>query len=273
MHSVAVGFERHLVVVEAEDERVIDRVRRSFRQLLVTGPSDSVEVIRLQPSVGGYELTLDGEQVFEHADIGEVVRLLRHEIIGSFVRRRPDLLWLHAGATVRDGKAVLFVGPYGRGKSTLVTQLCLRGWRYASDDIVPVNLATQHILAFPLTPIVREDIGEEPPHERLTELRKIRISLPDSAFHRDPVPIGAVVLPCYRIGVGARLEPYSPAAVALDIVREGINAEENAAATVALCARLVDQVPVMPITFSDPEAAADLVEARLQATERRALSR
>lgn len=261
--SVSVCYLGHQVVVRAEKERVVQRVAHSFAAMLAAGPALSCEVLEIRPDGENHVLLCDGAPVFVDADPGEVQRTLRHEIIRAFVRAHPHLLWLHAGAAVRDGRAVLFVGPYGRGKSTLVTRLCARGWSYVSDDVVPVDLCAGRVLPFPLTPIVREAVAEELPPERVSELRKVKVALPRERYHRDPVPIGGVVLPAYRAGVGARAQPYSPAAVALDIVREGINREQHGQASVALCARLVGEVPVLPLLFSDAEAAADLVEQRL----------
>lgn len=257
--SLLLGQLDHQVVIEADDECVTKRVSRSFREMLKSSRSGPYELLEVRRGERGHELRRNGVEVFNDVELSEVQRALRHEIIQSFVRARPDLLWLHAGAAVLNGRALLFVAPYGRGKSTLVTQLCARGFSYASDDIVPVDLSSGRILPFPLTPFVRENIDTELPGDRVAELRKYPVSLPPSAFLTDPVLIGAIVLPTYRVGSIARLEPYSPAAAALDIMRQVINSGRHGEATVALCSRLVTQVPILPLVFSDAGAAADLI--------------
>lgn len=262
--SVAVEFLGHQVVVSADDERVIRRVASNFEAMRpVGGPAPSQEVLEFRRRGNVYELLREGMPISSAPEKSEAQRMLRHEIIQSFVRVHPHLLWLHAGAAILHGRAVLFVGSYGRGKSTLVTHLCARGWRYASDDIVPVDLVTHRILPFLLTPVVRQDIGRQLPRERLTELQKMKISLPASAHHRESASIGAIVLPTYRSGAAASFKPYSPSTVALDIIREGINCGRHGETTVKLCARLINEVPVLPLVFSDAHAAADLVEQSL----------
>lgn len=263
MNSLVVGYLGHQVMVEAEDERVLRRVRMSFSELLDNSPSNSRDVIRLQRANGLFQLTVNGEPVFEHEELWEVAHIVRHEIIDSFIAAHPHLLWLHAGAAVHDGEAVLFVGPFGHGKSTLVTRLCSRGWSYVSDDIVPVDLSSGYILSFPLTPIVRENPGVELPREKIGDIRKVKVSLRPSSFHREPAPIAGVVTPNYSAGVGARLNDYSPAELALSIVKSGINSEENAQAAVAFCSWLVGRVPVLSLTYSDPDEAADVIIERL----------
>ena len=267
--GVGVEFLGHQVEVHAGDEGVVRQVAASFREMPATGPPGSREVLEVSQGGDAYEVLRDGVSVLRTRERSEVQRALRHEIIQSFIRVHPHLLWLHAGAAVLHRRAVLFVGPYGRGKSTLVTELCRRGWQYASDDVVPVDLSSHRILPFPLTPLVRQDVGRQLPRERVTELRKVKVPLPASALCRDPAPIGGIVLPAYSSGVVARLEPYSPSAVALDIVREGINRGDHGQALVMLCARLVSEVPILPLTYSDAGAAADLVEAAAEEGARR----
>jgi len=47
---------------------------------------------------------------------------------------------LHGGAVVRDGRAVLLLGPTGAGKSTLAVGATATGWTVLSDDLVAVRL-------------------------------------------------------------------------------------------------------------------------------------
>lgn len=256
---MVVGFRGHHVLVESDEKPVVRYIGESFRSLRPAGPVLSRETFQVRRAGDEFELTLDGERVFAHRDTREVARFLRHEIIDSFVRTHAELLWVHAGAAVLGGRALLFVGRFGRGKSTLVTRLCRRGWTYLSDDILPIDLATGEAIPFPLTPAVREGIGSELPNERISELRKLKVTLPRDSFHRGPVPIGGIVLPAYTAGVEARSDPYSPAAVTLDLVREGINKQMMPGEAVALCARLVNEVPVLAISYSDPDAATDLI--------------
>ncbi|PZF81017.1 hypothetical protein [Jiangella anatolica] len=60
------------------------------------------------------------------------------------IERAPRLL-LHTGAVARDGRAVLFPGESGTGKSTMVAACLRRGFGYLSDELVAVEPDTGHV--------------------------------------------------------------------------------------------------------------------------------
>lgn len=60
---------------------------------------------------------------------------------GSYLRQVRPLLWslqgqavFHGGAVSRDGRAIAFLGPSGRGKSTLTAACAARGLAFLTDD-------------------------------------------------------------------------------------------------------------------------------------------
>jgi hypothetical protein len=264
MARVILRYGSHSVEVVAGEERVLRRVRASFRQMLSEAASESADVLTVGRAESHYELRRGETSILTAAELLEVQKSLRHEIIRSFVSAHPDFLWLHSGAAARNGRGLLLVGRYGRGKSTLVTMLCHRGWHYLSDDVTPIDLQAGRAHPFPLTPIVREPVAEELPQERMGELRRWRVSLPRTSFARESVPVAGIVIPAFRTGAGVALRSFSPAALALDMVREGLNREDHGAQSVATFARLVSDVPVVALDFSDPAAAVDLIESQLR---------
>ena len=58
-------------------------------------------------------------------------------------------VFLHASAVLMGGAAVLFVGPTGRGKSTLAQAMIARGAQPHNDDVTPVELASGLAERFP----------------------------------------------------------------------------------------------------------------------------
>jgi hypothetical protein len=257
--DVRIGFRGHHVVVRADDELVAGRIAASFRELPATGTPRTVERLTVTGSDRLHRILVEDRVVYSNESLRLVRRMLRHEVIRSFVRAHPDLLWLHAGAAVRDGAAILFCGPFGRGKSTLVAELCARGWHYSSDDIAPIDFTTACVLPFPLRPTRRVPVDEELPHHRVQELRRVHVPVDPARIQREPAAIAGVVLPGYRLGSGAAAGTVAPAQTALGIVQEALNASVNPLQTVAFCARLVSEVRMLPLTYSDPVAAVDVV--------------
>jgi hypothetical protein len=262
--SVSLTYLGHEVQVRADTESTISRIRPSFERFIGNGSEGSREALTVVRQGAQHVLSVEGSPVVSSTSLREVQRTLRHEVIRSFVRAHPQLLWLHAGAVASEGRAVLFLGRYGRGKSTFTTELCARGWSYLSDDVVPVDVARGNVLPFPLTPVVRQQVDGELPPDGIKTLKRVKIPLPESALHREPVPIGGIVLPEFRHGVGAVIQPFSPAMVALDLVREGLNRDIHGAAAVTLAASIVDRAPVVSLHFSDVRLAADTLEQELR---------
>lgn len=60
------------------------------------------------------------------------------------IERSPRLL-LHAGAVALDGRAVLFPGESGTGKSTTVAACVRRGLGYLSDEMVALDLRSGEV--------------------------------------------------------------------------------------------------------------------------------
>jgi len=56
---------------------------------------------------------------------------------------------MHAAALERNGGVTLVVAPSGGGKSTTAWALLHRGFRYASDELAPIDLESGEVHGFP----------------------------------------------------------------------------------------------------------------------------
>ncbi|MEG1254493.1 hypothetical protein [Clostridium sp.] len=68
--------------------------------------------------------------------------LMKIYVLGSvlgFLLLQREVTAIHGGTVVIDGKAIVFTGERGAGKSTLTTALGQRGYSFVSDDIATVN--------------------------------------------------------------------------------------------------------------------------------------
>jgi hypothetical protein len=107
----------------------------------------------------------------------------------------------HASGVVFDGKAVLFAGPPGAGKSSLAATFVREGAQLLSDDAVALELKDGALLAHAGSTVLQLRSGED---ERLSEQARASLGEPtDSPFGKqryvsgdtpDPAPLGSVFL-------------------------------------------------------------------------------
>ncbi len=189
--------------------------------------------------------------------------LREHRIVSSAVctllAMRSDLV-LHASAVTVEGRAVLFCGPTGRGKSTLALTLGEAGHAVLGEDGVAISMGTEGPIAFPGARGVRVR-SLDPDGSRRTDL------VPDPAPHEPPpCPVAAIVLLGER-GEALAVEPLE-AARALALLTPNLThsgGHEAIAAAFGRLARLLHTVPVVRASLPEdldslPSAAADLLD-------------
>ena len=108
-----------------------------------------------EASAGWHRVHRDGELLYRTRDYRDLFLFLEWQLCGVAVRSRRYLL-LHAGMVVRRGRGVVLAGRSGAGKTTLVAALCLRGWRYVTDEILVVDPEGPAARPFPRSLLVRE---------------------------------------------------------------------------------------------------------------------
>ncbi len=228
---------------------------RWFYAMLEPQPSFIVHQVTISQSAGDY-IIQSGETV--HKAIREqfwLLQAVKYEIVMGLVRARPDLLWFHAGAVANDTGAVVFAAPGGSGKSTLVAWLCQQGWRYMSDDVLPLELATGNILPFPQTPRVRQNIGKLVSSDRLSEVPKFDVTLELDLICRSPLPIQAIVFPSFDRQISAQILPCSSGSAALELLRNCINFTDHKQAAIQQICEIVKYLPAFRLSFSNTERA------------------
>ena len=257
--TLHVGFGGSKVAVYSDAPEVLAGLKSIFREMLESEPTRTVERLEVQRRDGKYNVWGITEAYIEYGSLADTVERLRYEVVLRLIQARSDLIWLHAGAAAYRGSSVIILGPWGRGKSTLVTSLYANGWSYLSDDVVALDPNSGRAFPFPLTPMVREDPGEELPLERLSELRKTVVLLLPKRISRDPVPIRTVVFPVYRRGCHTELLPCSPATAALELLKNCLNFPSHRDAAVRYVCDLVRKVPAFRLSYSDGRLAAELI--------------
>jgi hypothetical protein len=184
----------------------------------------------------------------------------------AFALRLRGSVPLHASAVAIDGRARLFVGDSWAGKSSTAAAFSILGYPVLSDDIVRVDVVEGGLAACPSHP--RLNVWHDsatalyspdglPLHSDTFGKYFLDLDHAGYAFQATPVPIAAVYLLGGRSAAGespaTRALPPRDALVALVGHTYGsafLDRSMRAGEFDVLC-RLVDEVPVRELTFSD----------------------
>ena len=116
-------------------------------------PCRSCRGVDLRARRGGaacrYRVVVDGRVVARVDTPSAVAVHALHHLDELAVDGSGGALLFHAGAVERDGRVVMVLGVSGKGKSTLTAALVQRGFRYLSDEIVAVDIATGEVRPYP----------------------------------------------------------------------------------------------------------------------------
>ena len=257
--ALHIAFGSHQVAVYSEASEVLDGVERRFGHMLAPEPANVVRRLEVQQDGQAYSLAGHAEGYVERGALPDILRRLDYEVVLQLVEARPDLLWFHAGAAACGGGAVMFLGMWGQGKSTLVTSLYAQGWTYLSDDVVPLDPNSDRVIPFPQTPRVREDQGQEMPRYRLRRLQKAEVALDPERVCREALSVRALIFPQYDPDAPADLKPCSPAAATLELLQHCINFTSHRGAAVRYLGDLITRRPALRLSFSDGQQAASAV--------------
>lgn len=257
--TLYIAFDNHQVCVRSNIPKVLTGVERSFKAMLNLEPKQIVGQLEVWWQDGEYHLLEGSEASAKSKVLEDVLCWIKYEVVIHLIHARPDLLWLHAGAAAYQGSAVVVSGLSGRGKSTLVTSLCDRGWSYLSDDILPLDLNSGKVMPFPRTPEVRKNSGQELLPEQVQQLKQMAVELKPETVCPKAMPIKALVFPTYSLHFPTQLLPYSPATAALELLQNCVNFAKHKQTAVRHVCEVVKCLPTFSLTFNDGNFAAELI--------------
>lgn len=254
------------VEIRSEPGRVLDFLSANFHAMR-HGSGTPDRVYEIQARTGAHlRLTRLESQFDVYApDLGTLLYLLESDLVVQLQLLRPDLLFLHAAALERDGRAYLLVGRSGAGKSTTCWGLLRRGFRYLSDEMAPLALSGIRVLGYPHALCMKRapPSGFEVPGSALRTSRGLHVPLPESLVHPpdDPLPVAAVFLVEYD---PAAPEPsaraLSPAGTAARLYPQILNALAHEADGLAAAASLARQVPGILLQAAELGATCRLID-------------
>ena len=258
--SIVVRFGDAGVAVSTDQSDVAAEVRRIFAALLQPSAPRIVGRLHVSHAAGAYLVEGGGTVALEDGSFTDLVRCVRFQVIQLLVQARPDLLWLHAGAAAAGGRAVLFPGRRGSGKSSLVAAVCRHGWSYLSDDVVPLQLETGALLPFPQTAAVRPDPGRDMPEAWLRGPTKSLVPMASGCTATEPSRLAAIVFPEFRRGASAELRACSPAQAAAQLLGQCWNLAQHGETGVGAVCRIVAPLAAFRLTFGRVEDAVPCLD-------------
>lgn len=255
--KVYVTFETHQVAFQTDVPAILKSIEIGFQYMLTTEPCNLITEMEVQSKHNDYQLSVGGDLWATYPSIGETVQALHYEIPLQLIQERSDLLWLHAGAISNAKGAIIVSGASGKGKSTLVSQMCQRGWSFLSDDILPLDMQVSEVMPFPKTPMVRYSAEPDLPAELLRSLKKRRFV--PSKICEQPVPILAIIFPQYKHQAVESLVDCSPATATVRLLEHNLNFVRHREKAVAYLSRLLTTVPAYTLPFADGAKASEIV--------------
>ena len=255
-----IAFDGQQLTFATDVPEVSGYLERTYSAMLVRSATESVGRVDLLRRGNGF--VLKGKKEVDYAaPLERVFESIKQEVLLQFILARQDLMWIHAGAVEAGGKALLFAGPSGNGKSTMVTLLSERGWKFLSDDIAPIRMDANEVLPFPQTPRRRIHPRRELPPEAIGILDREAVLIDPERIQRRAVAIGAIVFPVYRGGVSAELERVAAGEAALKLIRDCTNFADHKAAAVGRAVEMARTIPIYGLNFSNGPSAASLLDS------------
>ncbi|HUQ46937.1 MAG TPA: hypothetical protein VM053_01695, partial [Gemmatimonadaceae bacterium] len=253
-----IEFDGEQVAVETEIAEVVRFVEETFAHMIVERAPRRVGTLRFTSGPEGFTLTSSGSDDVNDGWLEMMMGQLQDEVRNQFMRARPDLFWLHSGAVEKDGYARLICGPSGRGKSTLTTMLCKKGWRLMSDDVVPILMSSNTAMPFPQSAQRRLQQSRVLTPRELNGVKKERIHFDRLEICERAYPIRDFFFPIYA-DEAQSVTRLSAATAAMEILRSSMNFRDHRASAVAKAAQLAETVPTYSIAYKDAAIAADTI--------------
>ncbi|HRZ07790.1 MAG TPA: hypothetical protein P5102_16920 [Candidatus Competibacteraceae bacterium] len=249
----------------AELARAIEPLFAHLRVEAVAGPW--FEIAGHDDGFTGWR---DQQGLFATASLDGAVIGLFSAILQYACAERDSIAILHAGAVSNSHTALVLAEAGGRGKSTLTAALLARGYRYLSDDVVPLERGSGYAIPVPIclnlkpgsVPVLA-DLYPELPHLPAWRSgnRSLRfLSPPEFARRRPdrPYPVAALVFPRYQPNAEPTLQPLDPVAVLTRLMETDTLFDRplNPAKIGELCA-WIEATPAYTLAYGDLAAALE----------------
>ena len=183
----------------------------------MTDPGGGDMRFHIADDKGSYRLFVDGIVT---------ATCVRFEVIGGHffrqlaMRLHPDrriAATIHGAAVSRNGRTMLAPAYFGSGKSTLTAAMVKNGYKYFSDDFVPVTMGPPaEALPMPINIGLKQgswavlapyypELAGLPVNPKFDDRPAKYIRVPEDSIATAPARIDWIIFPAYRPGTRARL--------------------------------------------------------------------
>lgn len=235
------------VRVRCRDAASAQVVQLNFAPLAIQPPADGRVDLHVR---------LDGEP-------GDLIHRLERDLVVALQRRRPELLFLHAAALERGGRACLLAGESGHGKSTLAWGLLHHGFGYLSDELSPLDLDALQVHAYPHALCLKQPPSADYPLPAAGVLRDGRcLRVPVGSVAPAPCDVAAVLFVRHRRSAPQPvLRAVGAAEAAARLYVVALNALAHPARGLDAVARVAERVPCLMLESADLRATCRVVDA------------
>lgn len=253
-----IGFRDTHVSISTTDSGISRYVHETFEHMMAPETRRAVASIRVDAIEGGYSLIDETREDYPGTPFEHFVPLIKDRVRLRFMRAHSNLLWMHAAAVAKNGRALILAAPSGQGKSSLSTLLTDVGWQLLSDDIAPVQLENDLVLPYPQRPQRRlnsvyvpvDDVG-------LLEREGVRIPL--ERVETRPCEIAGVVIVKFEYSSDAAVSRLQAGSGALELLRNLTNFVDHKSAAVTRMAELARTVPIYSLTYGSRQNAVAIL--------------
>jgi hypothetical protein len=230
-------------------------------------PDLDYTVLPLQAA--GFDLLLDGQPAETAVDEYELLYFFEKNMTVEVQKRRQDLLFMHAAALEYQGRVLILVAPSGSGKSTTTWALVNNGFRYLSDELAPIDLATLRVHAYPHA-LCLKAVPPEPfglPDETLYTSYTLHVPVEyfPGELCREPAPLAAIFFLRYDPAAGEpAIRPISKGEAGARIYSNALNLLAHSRYGLDAAVKVANQSQCFELITSDLQKTCTLIKSTLQ---------
>lgn len=223
------------------------RYRRTLRDLVVVGGSPRVQ----------FDVP-EGEPNIAHDPVERLVGTLNHVGLDN----DPGRLHLHAALLERAGIGFLICGASGAGKTTIAATLIQAGFKYLTDEMVPLRAATRTLEAYP-KPLTLKGyaIGRfGDPNSDVSEAARVVRPASDLGGVGTRAACEIIVFPRFIDGSNTRLGRIPPVEAVHRLFAETLDVERFGPEALGILTDLAARASCWSLEYGDVDTAVRLIE-------------